>query len=85
MWLELSTIKFTIQFMKFSAFACGPSLLPTGFPGKEVGVQQGLKFSTQPSVIHLFPPHSPNKCFDFTLSRTVKRQFYLLGLQTTLS
>lgn len=81
MWLGLSTIKFTMQFMKFSAFACNSSLLLTGFPGKEVGVQQGLNFSTQSSVIHLFSPHSPNKCFDFTLSSTVKRKFYLLGLQ----
>lgn len=83
-WFRLSTITFTMQFMKFSAFACDPSLLPTRFLGKEVGVQQGLNFSTQSSVIHLFPPHSPNKCFDFTLSSAAKRQFYLFGLQTTL-
>lgn len=80
--LGLSTIKFTMQFMKFSLFACDPSLLPTVFPGKEVGVQQGLNFSTLLSF-YFYP--TVLKCFDFTLSSTVKRQFYLFGLQTTLA
>lgn len=61
--------------MKFSAFPRDPSFLPTQFPGREVGVQQGLNIFTQSSVTHLFPHYSPNKCFDFTLSSTVKKQF----------
>lgn len=66
-----------MQFIKFSPFACDPSLLHTGVLGKEGNFQQGLNLSTESSVIHLLPHDSLNKCFQFTLSSTAKKQFQL--------